>query len=63
MCIRDRLGIVLYFGLILIYTFNAIAISALIYMLMIPISYFHFNQLDKNSKKIISSIDDDEDVL
>ena len=57
------LGIVLYFGLILIYTFNAIAISALIYMLMIPISYFHFNQLDKNSKKIISSIDDDEDVL
>ena len=36
------LGIVFYFGLILIYTFNAIVLSALVYFLMIPISSVHY---------------------
>ena len=57
------LGVILYFGILLIYTFNAIVISALIYMFMIPLSYFHFNQLNKNSKKFSTSVDDDEDIL
>ena len=57
------LGVILYFGILLIYTFNAIVISALIYMFMIPLSYFHFNQLNKNSKKLSTSVDDDEDIL
>ena len=56
------LGIVFYFGLILIYTFNAIVLSALIYFLMIPISSFHYL---KTSKKYIVQDDENEheDIL
>ena len=41
------LGIVFYFGLILIYTFNAIVLSALVYFLMIPISSVHYLKIRK----------------
>ena len=41
------LGIVFYFGLILIYTFNAIVLSALVYFLMIPISSIHYLKIRK----------------
>ena len=41
------LGIVFYFGLILIYTFNAIVLSALVYFLMIPISSVHYFKIRK----------------
>ena len=34
-------GIVLFFGLLLIYTFNVIAISAIIYLLFLHITYIH----------------------
>ena len=40
-------GIVLFFGFILIYPFIAISISAIIYLLMLPISYFHYKNLKK----------------
>ena len=40
-------GIVLFFGLLLIYTFNVIAISAAIYVLLLPISFFHFQKIKK----------------
>ena len=43
-------GIVLFFGLLLIYTFNVIAISAAIYVLLLPISFFHFRKLRNNMK-------------
>ena len=42
-------GIVLFFGFILIYPFIAISISAIIYLLMLPISYFHYNKLKKQN--------------
>ena len=35
-------GIVLFLGLLLIYPFKVIAISSIIYLLMLPISFFHF---------------------
>ena len=35
-------SIVLFFGLLLIYTFEVIAVSSLIYILLIPVSFFHF---------------------
>ena len=35
-------GIVLFFGLLLIYPFKVISISAIIYLSMLPISYFHY---------------------
>ena len=40
-------GIVLFFGLLLIYPFNVIAISSIIYLLVLPISFFHYQKLKK----------------
>ena len=57
-------GIVLFFGFILIYPFIAISISAIIYLLMLPISYFHYNKLKKqNVDKPNMEEDDFEDIL
>jgi len=58
-------GIVLYFGLLLIYTFKILAITILIYLLLIPVSYLHFQKIKK--KKNIEDVTDDaedlEDIL
>jgi len=58
-------GIILFFGLLLIYPFNVIAISSIIYLIMLPISFFHYQKLKKqNPDKNFSEDDDDlEDVL
>ena len=57
-------GIVLFFGFILIYPFIAISISAILYLLMLPISYFHYNKLKKqNADKLNIEDDDFEDIL
>ena len=58
-------GIVLFFGLLLIYPFNVIAISSIIYLLMLPISFFHFQKLKKQhlDKNLAEDDDDLEDVL
>ena len=57
-------GIVLFFGFILIYPFVAISISAILYLLMFPISYFHYNKLKKQDADKTNIEDDDfEDIL
>ena len=58
-------GIVLFLGLLLIYPFNVIAISSIIYLLMLPISFFHFQKLKKRNqdKDSVDEEDDLEDVL
>ena len=57
-------GIVLFFGLLLIYTFNVIAISAIIYLLLLPINYVHYQKIkNKHEKDKIQDEDDLEDVL
>ena len=57
-------GIVLFFGLLLIYTFNVIALSSVIYLLLLPISYFHFRKIEKKHENDkIQDEDDLEDVL
>ena len=58
-------GIVLFFGLLLIYPFNIIAVSAVIYLLILPISFFHYQKLKKQNQDKDSIEDDDdlEDVL
>ena len=57
-------GIVLFFGLLLIYTFNVIAISTVIYLFMLPISFFHFQKIKKQHENDkIQEEDDLEDVL
>ena len=58
-------GIVLFFGLLLIYPFNVISISAIIYLGMLPISFFHYQKLKKqNEDQNFKDEDDDlEDIL
>ena len=58
-------GIVLFFGLLLVYTFKVIAISGLIYLSLIPISYLHYKKIKKqNNISIIKDENDDlEDIL
>jgi CDP-diacylglycerol--serine O-phosphatidyltransferase len=57
-------GIVLFFGFILIYPFVAISISVILYLLMFPISYFHYNKLKKQDADKTNIEDDDfEDIL
>ena len=58
-------GIVLFFGLLLIYPFNVLSISAIIYLCMIPISFFHFQKLKKQNEDQLFKDDEDdlEDIL
>ena len=57
------LTVVSYFGLLLIYTFNTIAISGLIYFIMIPVSYIHYTKLSKNLKEQSILNEEHEDIL
>ena len=56
-------GVVLFFGLLLIYTYNIIVISSLLYLALIPLSIFHFQNLNK--KFVNENIDNEEheDIL
>ena len=56
-------GIILYFGVILVYTFNAVVISGLIYLIMVPISSMHYLMTKKNMKAFTDDNDHHEDVL
>jgi len=58
-------GIVLFLGLLLIYPFNVISISSIIYLLMLPISFFHYQKLKKQyaDNNLVDDDDDLEDVL
>ena len=51
-------GIILFFGLLLIYPFEVISISGIIYLLLLPISYFHYQKLKKNNEN--DKINEDE---
>ena len=57
-------GIVLFFGLLLIYPFNVISISAMIYLTLLPISFLHYQKLKKENEDV-SQVDDEdqEDIL
>jgi len=55
--------VALYFGLILIYTFNTLIISGVLYILMMPVSAAHYLIINKNSKIKDDNIDHHEDVL
>ena len=57
-------SIVLLFGLLLVFTFEVIVISCMVYILSIPISIYHFMKL-KKKYSITSGNEDDEleDVL
>jgi len=52
-------GIVLFFGSLLVYTFKILAVSSLIYLCLIPVSFFHYKKI-KKEKNIISDKNEDE---
>jgi len=54
-------GIVLFFGLLLIYTFKVLIICGLIYIFLIPIGYFNYQKIYK--QKMLSGENDDNDEL
>jgi len=58
-------GIVLFFGLLLIYTFKVIALSGLVYLMLIPISFLHYQKIkkQKNTDLLRDENDDLEDIL
>ena len=58
-------SIIVFFVLLLIYTLNVIAISSLIYLTLLPISFVHYQKLKKQNENRNSQLDDDdlEDIL
>ena len=58
-------SIVLFFGLLLIYTFKVIAISGIIYLSLIPVSYFHYKNIKKKQNNDITKKENEdfEDIL
>ena len=57
------LAVAMYFGIVLIYTFNALVLSGLIYFLMIPISYLHYEKLNKKFIDQSEVYEEHEDIL
>ncbi|MDC0054669.1 CDP-diacylglycerol--serine O-phosphatidyltransferase [Candidatus Pelagibacter sp.] len=57
------LAVALYFGLLLFYTFNALVISALIYFIMIPVSFVHYNNMSRKFEEQNTSHEEHEDIL
>ena len=56
------LGIGIYVSLLIFYTFETLFFSGVIYLLLIPVSFFHYRH--KNKKSFTPSInEEDEDVL
>ena len=56
-------GVVIYFVLLLVYTFNTIVISSLIYLLTIPLSSAHFLNIRNKFRTKYGDNDDHEDIL
>ena len=56
-------SIVLFFGLLLIYTFKMMILFGLIYLCFIPISFMHYQKLNKKFNVVVSQDDDHEDML
>ncbi|MDB3888702.1 CDP-diacylglycerol--serine O-phosphatidyltransferase [Candidatus Pelagibacter sp.] len=56
-------GIVLFFGALLVYTFKILVVSSLIYLCLIPVSYFHYKKI-KKERNVTSDKDEElEDIL
>ncbi len=56
-------GVVIYFVLLLVYTFNTIVISGLIYLIMIPLSSIHFLKIRNKFRTQSGDNEDHEDIL
>jgi len=54
-------GLVLFFGALLVYTFKILVITIILYLCLIPVSYFHYKKI-KKEKNIITDIDESDDL-
>jgi CDP-diacylglycerol--serine O-phosphatidyltransferase len=54
-------GMVLFFGALLVYTFKILAVSTIVYLCLIPMSYFHFRKI-KKKKNIITEKNENEEL-
>ena len=61
MTIFALFGVVLFFGLLLVYTFKVLVICGLIYICLIPIGYFNYQKIYK--QKMLSNENDENDDL
>jgi CDP-diacylglycerol--serine O-phosphatidyltransferase len=61
MTIFALFGVVLFFGLLLIYTFKVLVICGLIYICLIPICYFNYKKIYK--QKILRGENNENDEL
>tara|TARA_Y100000590_G_scaffold94584_2_gene107183 strand:+ start:241 stop:1038 length:798 start_codon:yes stop_codon:yes gene_type:complete len=57
------LGIGVYLSLLIFYTFQTLLFTGLIYIALIPISFFHYKSKNKRVSVINNSEQEDEDVL
>ena len=56
------LGIGTYLALLIFFTFQILFITGIVYVLLIPISFFHYRHLIKKAK-LVRQEDETEDVL
>jgi len=57
------LGIGIYLSLLIFYTFKTLLFTGLLYIILIPISYFHYKNKNKKALIFNNSEQEDEDVL
>ena len=57
------LGIGIYLSLLIFYTFETLFFSGLVYIFLIPISYFHYRNKNKKASIFDNPEQEDEDVL
>jgi CDP-diacylglycerol---serine O-phosphatidyltransferase len=58
-------GIVLFFAMLLVYTFKVLTLSSFIYLSLIPVSYFHYKKMNKEKNIAVSKKENEEleDIL
>ena len=57
------LGIGIYLSLLIFYTFETLFFTGIIYLVLIPVSYFHYKNLRKKFKLIVNTEEETEDIL
>jgi CDP-diacylglycerol--serine O-phosphatidyltransferase len=56
------LGIGIYLSLVIFYTFQTLFLTGVVYILLIPISYYHYKSKNKKSINLVDE-DETEDIL
>jgi len=57
------LGIGIYLSLLIFYTFQTLFFTGVIYILLIPISFFHYRNINKKFEKVVEEEEETEDIL